>query len=101
MLTRTGTWGPPARNEHYRQKVFLLSKSFDWRKEQPPPLRFSGKRLDGEAPPLTIEGATSAIFGDGIAAMLVGIDVPTPGCWEFASSYHDHELKFVVKILEP
>jgi len=86
LLTRTGTWGPPPQNEHYRQKVFFWSKSFDCRKEHQPPLRFSGERLDGEAPPLAVDGANAVIFGNGTAAMLVGIDVPTTGCWEFTSS---------------
>ena len=97
-ILRTGAWHALPHDEHgSRQKVVFWSTSFDWRKEYPVPLRVSGRRLDREAPTFEKLGGTNAIFGD-TAAMLTAIEVPTTGCWEITGSYHDHALKFVVKV---
>jgi hypothetical protein len=98
-ILRTGVWRAlPHTERGYSQKAFFWSKEFNWRKEMRPDLRVTGKRLDGQAPAFAGENATHAIFGDGTAAMLTGINIPTTGCWEITGSYRDHELKFVVKV---
>jgi hypothetical protein len=81
------------------QKFFVWSQGFDWRTAAHPFLIVTGKRLDGEAPPIAISGGTTALLGaERAAAMLIGVSFPTEGCWEL-SAYHDnHVLTFVVSI---
>jgi hypothetical protein len=33
--------------------------------------------------------------------MVVGIDIPTEGCWEITGRYGSDELKFVVRVVAP
>jgi hypothetical protein len=40
------------KHEIYYDKVFWWRKGYDWRTENPPQLKVTGKRLDAEAPPL-------------------------------------------------
>jgi hypothetical protein len=94
-----GLWQAlPHNDQGYRQKIFLWSRDYNRRTEPQPDLRISGRRLDGDAPPFVVEKGTNAISVDGTAAMLTGINIPTTGCWEITSSYHGHELTFVVKV---
>lgn len=76
-------------------KTFWGSVDFDWKKEYPPGLRVTGRRLDGNAPPLLTLPATNAFPGPA-AAMLVGVYVPTPGCWEITGEYKGQKLSYVV-----
>jgi hypothetical protein len=66
--------------------------------EPTPQLTVSGKRLDGQAAPLKASAANgaNADFGE---AMMVGVDVPTPGCWQISGQYNGHELSFVVWVV--
>jgi hypothetical protein len=63
-----------------------------------PAIRVTGKRLDG---PGTFEFGpgtnASADFGP---AMLVGVEFPTPGCWEVTGRYRDAVLSYVLLITE-
>ena len=77
-------------------KTFWGSLDFNYREEYPPKLKVTGKRLDGEAPPLLTLPATNAFPGPAAAAMLVGIYVPAPGCWEITGDYKVQKLSFVV-----
>jgi hypothetical protein len=52
--------------------------------------------LDASAPPLHASKATNAFAHDIQSAMLVGVDVPTAGCWEITGRYGGHELSFTV-----
>ena len=61
----------------------------------------TGKRLDGEAPPLVASKATNAYAADIGSAMLVGVDIPTAGCWEITGQYGEQELSFVVQVISP
>jgi hypothetical protein len=65
--------------------------------EPNPNLSVTGKRLDAPALPLLASSATNARadFGE---AMLVGVEIPTPGCWEITGQYNGYELSFVVWI---
>ncbi len=91
MLGADGTWSAlPKSAAGYTQKVFWWRQGYS-----SAALTVTGKRLDGPATPITADKATSASadFGD---AMLVGIEIPTPGCWEITGHYDAHELSFVV-----
>jgi len=96
MLSQGGTWsGLPHDQAGYSQKVFWWREGYQSSVEQKPELTVTGRRLDGDAAPLVGSGATnaSADFGD---AMLVGVEVPTLGCWEITGHYHGHDLSFVI-----
>jgi len=93
-------WGPHARGHENEvqpltEKTFWVSSDFNWKTEYPPALRVSGRRLDGVAPPLLTLRPTNAFPGPS-AAMLVGVYVPTPGCWAITGEYKGQKLSFVV-----
>jgi hypothetical protein len=101
-LYRPGVWPwAPHKPGHENEvqplttKTFWGSVDFDWKTEYPPLLKVTGKRLDGDAPPLLTLRATNAFPGPA-AAMLVGLYVPTSGCWEITGEYKGEKLSFVV-----
>lgn len=77
-------------------KTFWASVDFNWRTEWPVTLKVTGRRLDGNAPPLLASQATNAMIDGPTPAMLVGVYVPTPGCWEITGDYKGEKLSFVV-----
>jgi len=76
-------------------KIFWLRLGFDSRAEERPAIKVTGRRLDGPAPSLLVLPPTNAFQGPG-SAMLTGVYVPTPGCWEITGGYHGNNLSFVV-----
>jgi hypothetical protein len=98
MLRPDATWsGLPQSGVGYTQKIFWWRQGYNMDAEPNPKLTVTGKRLDEQAPPLVASSATnaSADFGQ---AMLVGVDIPTLGCWEITGQYKGSELSFVVWI---
>ncbi|HKO62186.1 MAG TPA: hypothetical protein VJV03_13570 [Pyrinomonadaceae bacterium] len=77
-------------------KIFWASVDFNWRTEWPVQLKVTGRRLDGTAPPLLAMRSTNAMVGGPNGAMLSGVYVPTPGCWEITGDYKGEKLSFVV-----
>lgn len=97
MLRADGRWWHLPRTEAgYAQKVFWWREGYNWREEPQPELTVTGQRLDGPAPPLRASRATNAFHPSFGSAMLVGVDIPTLGCWEITGRYGGHELSFVV-----
>lgn len=45
--------------------------------------------------------ATNAIIDSERGAMLTGVHVPTPGCWEITGDYEGDKLSFVVWVEQP
>jgi len=88
-------------HEHEAQpltvKISWGSVDYYWRKEPRPNLTITGRRLDGEAPPLLLMPMTN-IAGPNArhGFMLSGVYVPTPGCWEITGDYKGQKLSFVV-----
>jgi len=82
-------------NPNLTAKIFWGSVDFDRRKEDPPQLKVTGRRLDGDAPPLVVDKVTHALF-EPHDAMLAGVYVPTPGCWEITGDYKGQKLSYVV-----
>jgi hypothetical protein len=76
-------------------KIFWMRLGYDSRAEQRPALKVTGRRLGGPAPPLLVLPPTNAFQGPG-SAMLTGVYVPAPGCWEITGEYHGNKLSFVV-----
>ncbi|HEY6304957.1 MAG TPA: hypothetical protein VI488_00695 [Candidatus Angelobacter sp.] len=88
-------------------KTFWYRVDYSWRAEPQPKLTITGRRLDGPAPPLMVmtwprrnaapAQATNAIIDySGRGAMLTGVYVPVPGCWEITGDYEGDRLSFVV-----
>ena len=93
-------WRPHAagHEQDLTAKVFWFRDDYSWRSEPVPKLRVTGKRLDGAAPPLvTPQGpATNVIIDSWRGAMLTGVWVPVPGCWEITGDYEGDKLTFNV-----
>ena len=93
-------WTPhtPRHEQDLTAKIFWLSEDYDWRTEPIPKIKVTGKRLDGPAPPLMLpQGpATNAIVNTAGGAMLTGVWMPTPGCWEITGDYEGEKLSFNV-----
>jgi hypothetical protein len=81
-------------------KISWGSVDYYWRNEPRPSLTITGKRLDGEAPPLLLMPMTHILPGPGPnggpGTMLAGVYVPTPGCWEITGEYRGEKVSFVV-----
>lgn len=90
-------WRDLAReNGRYAQKLFWWSQQFDIATEPNPALSVVGRRLNGDAPPLVVQPATTGSSPDLGSFMLTGIEIPTPGCWEISGSYREHTVSYVV-----
>jgi hypothetical protein len=96
-VRENGIWEAlPHNPEGYTQKVFWWRDGYVWNEEPEPALSITAERLDGPAPILQGSGATNAYAADIGSAMLIGVDLPTLGCWKITGKYGDAELSFVV-----
>ncbi len=93
-LPTNGIWYVQAHN--YTQKVFWGREGYVWTDELEPELYASLRRLDGPSDPPVVSRATNGFEQTYGSFMLIGVDFPTPGCWEITGSYHGKELSFVV-----
>src|SRR5205814_1686164 len=75
-------------------KIFWGSADFDLHKDEDYSLKVSGRRLDGDAPPLVVDRVTNAL-GKPHDFMLTGAYAPTPGCWEITGDYKGDKLSYV------
>lgn len=66
--------------------------------EPVPDLVLTARRLDAEGPEWRSGRATNGYHPSFHWAMLVGVRLPAPGCWEFTARYRGHELKVVVGV---
>lgn len=89
-------WGPHGPGApDLTAKIFWGSVDFDYHRKEDYDLKVTGRRLDGNAPPLVVDKVTNALFVPH-AVMLTGVYVPTPGCWEITGDYKGQKLSFVV-----
>jgi len=96
-VRQSGIWEAlPHNPEGYTQKVFWWRDGYGWTEEPEPALTVTGERLDAPAPPLHASRATNAYASDIGSAMLVGVDMPTLGCWRITGKYGEAEVSFVV-----
>jgi hypothetical protein len=85
----------------FRQKLFWWRQGYDWRTENPPKLKVTGRRLDSKAPPLEADNANAGWTDDQAHPfMVVGIDIPTVGCLKITRHYGDEELSFVIWVAQ-
>jgi len=64
--------------------------------EPEPAITVEGTRLDGPGS-FAFEGGTNASADFG-TAMLVGVDIPTEGCWKLTGTYRERYLSYVVLV---
>jgi hypothetical protein len=96
-LTQDGVWHSLPQDEHgYGQKLPWWREGYVWNEEPEPPLVVTGERLDGKAPPLEASSANGSYAEDMGSAMMMGMNIPTTGCWRITGQYQDAELSFVV-----
>ena len=96
MLAVDGeVWTPdPAQPLPFTQKTFWWSADWDPATEYTPAITVTGTRLDGQGSFSHGPGTNArADFG---AAMLVGVEVPSEGCWRLTARYREAELSYVV-----
>jgi hypothetical protein len=82
---------------HYVGADGSVSMKWGWWRGVTGKLRITGRRLDGDAPPLT------AYVPDGYGRsgfQVSGITFPTEGCWEVTGAVGEAELTFVTLILK-
>lgn len=92
-----GVWEKlPYTNGVYVQKVFWWRQGYTYQSDPYPNLIVTGKRLDGAAPPLASSGPSNGSRNDIGSFMVVGVDIPTPGCWEITGRNAGAAVRFVV-----
>ena len=98
-LRKSGTvwwWAPRAPGGPiWTQKIFWGTVDFDHHKKEDYDLKVTGRRLDGDAPPLLVDRVTNAL-SEPHDYMLSGVYVPAPGCWEITGDRRGQKLSFVV-----
>ena len=67
-----------------------------WIRPQGTQLEVTGRRLDGDAPPLSVR--IPCCYPTGF--QVTGMTFPTEGCWEVKAKAGDKEIRFVV-VVEP
>jgi hypothetical protein len=97
MLDASGEWTAlPQSAAGFTQKILYWREGYDWLREPTPLLTVTGKRLDAPAPPLVASQASNGFQDQVKSFMVVGVNVPTEGCWEITGRTGDQELRFVV-----
>lgn len=82
------------------QKTFWWSTAWAGASADPEPaIRVTATRLDGPGSAES-EPGTNAIREDFGEAMLVGIEIPSAGCWEITATYRGATLAYVVEIVD-
>lgn len=97
QLPRDGVWRDLPHNERgFTQKIFFSRDGYNWTEEPLPALTISGRRLDDADITFEELEATNGYHHDVGSFMLIGVDVPTAGCWQITGHYQGHDLAFVV-----
>jgi hypothetical protein len=98
-LPPDGVWDYLPRNSGgYTQKLLWWRVGYSWTEEPVPDLQVSAHRLDDSSISFSESPATNAFAPKFGSAMLIGVDFPTPGCWQITGRYADAELTYVVQI---
>jgi len=88
----------PASKLGLTQKTFWWREGYNVQREPRPEIFVTGERLDGPGR-FGFGPGTNAFWGLG-SAMLVGIEIPEPGCWEVTARYYAESLSYVVWVGE-
>ncbi len=97
MISREGElWTDlPHGPDGFSQKTFWWSADWDPQTEPEPAITVSGRKLDGSDQFATSGRGTNAAADFGVA-MLVGVEVPSRGCWEVTGTYRSASLTYTV-----
>jgi len=98
MLSPTGdVWsGLPRDAAGLTQKTLWWSQSFDLAREPSPAIAVAGTRLDVAGPTFVAASPGTSVEADFGTAMLVGVLIPTSGCWKITATYRGDALNYVV-----
>ena len=91
-LPISGSWRQLALGE----KFWWWSEKFDVAEDAMPDLTVTARRLDGDVPSFQVSEATNGYHESFNLAMLIGVELASPGCWEFTGQYKGHQLSFVL-----
>jgi hypothetical protein len=80
----------------YGDKFWWWSEEFDVREDTTPGLVVTARRLDGPAAEFHTNEATNGFHDDFNWAMLMGMTLDSPGCWEITGEFRGHALTIVV-----
>lgn len=95
-LPADGSWAQLARGE----KFWWWSAEFDVSEDPTPDLTVTATRLDEEGLDFRTSDATNGYHESFDWAMLVGVELPSPGCWQFTGAYKGHSLSFILWVPE-
>lgn len=91
-LPTSGSWRQLALGE----KFWWWSEAFDVAADSTPGLIVTARRFDGEAPVFQTTAATNGYHESFHWAMLAGVQLASPGCWEFMGQYNGRQLSFML-----
>jgi hypothetical protein len=91
-----GIWRGNRRDHGVFNKVFWWSSAWEWKTDHRPALTVTARRLDADVQPVAATPATNAHESHIHHAMLVGLAIPTSGCWEITGEYKGETLSYVV-----
>ena len=81
------------------EKTFWWSEDFSLMDELEPGITVIAEHLDGSASTVEAGGpGTNGSHADLGDFMLVGVEIPEPGCWRVTADYRDASLSYVVWI---
>lgn len=92
-------WGLPQDDSGYVQKTVFWREGYVAIEEPNPDLTVSDRRLDAPSERFSFSDSTSGWDSSG-DFMLLGISIPTKGCWEITAEYEDVTLNYVVEVVE-
>src|SRR6516164_5603770 len=85
----------------FRQKLFWWRQGYEVSAEPQPKLRITGKRLDTSGPTLLLaDHGSNGWQQQDQPFMVVGINLPTLGCWEIKGQYHDAQVTYIVWVAQ-
>jgi len=91
-LPNDGSWRQLALGE----KFWWWSEDFDVYEDATPDLTVTARRLDEAAPSFQVSEATNGFHESFNWAMLIGVKLGAPGCWEFVGQYKGHHVSVVL-----
>jgi len=96
MLRHAGEvwYGLPNGADGLGQKTFWWSADFDVNHENQPAISVTGRQLDGPGRFSSPAPGTNAEADFG-SAMLIGVGIPTTGCWQITATYRRATLSYV------
>jgi hypothetical protein len=88
-------------------KLVYWRTGFDWRTESLPDLKIIAKRLDRPAPFIEAQVAHAVLLSADLdnqrpadMAMMTGIEIPEPGCWQIVATYKSiYTLSYITSVV--